>query len=523
MPEKIRGVIPRKIKGFRDITPAMNRRRWQVINAAARVYKAYGFEHWDTPVMEYAECIGKYVPDEESMNPSEREGIYTFVNPEQEPVFYNDWTIAKDGEKTIMDRFPLVLRYDLTAPLARVYAESLWTEKLKGAVKTEKSPLFRRYQYGPLYRFEAKLDPGRYREFWQLDFDSVGTADITADAEIPMILADAMEAIGMKRGAYVIKANNRKIVQGFLHGLDIRDEAAAQNILRIIDKLDKIGLDGVRGELGKGREDEFSKAFIPGLNLTAGTVGRIIEFFKSYTSAGLRSETLASLRANAGGNELLQAGIDELAAIDAILVGSGFDETRVRFDPTLIRGMSYYTGPVFEVASLQTYTDAKGNERNIGSIGGGGRYDGLVERLLGIKVPATGASIGIDRLCELLELLEQNDAPADGPVFICMFDSALMREYQTIAAELRSAGIPAEVYYGMQKGLNKQLAYADKKGCSIAILLGSDEAAKGIVSMKNLKLGREIAADVTDKAEWTKRVQSEVRREDVVEAVRRIL
>ena len=173
--------------------------------------------------------------------------------------------------------------------------------------------------------------------------------------------------------------------------------------------------------------------------------------------------------------------------------------------------------------SLLYYIDVKRRKRSIGSVGGGGRYDGLVERLLGVKVPATGASIGIDRLCELLDLVEQNASSAEGPVFICMFDSTLMPEYQKIAAELRNAGIAAEIYYGMQRGLNKQLAYADKKGCSIAILLGSDEAAKGIISMKNLKLGREIAAEVTDKVEWNRRVQREVRREELVETVRKLL
>ena len=307
MTEKKRGVIPRKIKGFRDITPAMNRRRWQVINAAARVYQSYGFEHRDTPVMEYAECIGKYLPGEDA-GATIPEGLYSFVNPETEPVYYDDWSIAMEGENTIMDRFPLALRYDLTAPLARMYAEMLWSEKVNGAVKTDKSPLFRRYQVGrPLYRFEAKLDPGRFREFWQLDFDTVGTADLTADSENVMILADAMEAIGMKRGTYVVKANNRKIMQGFLDGLDVRDDAYAQNILRVIDKLDKIGLDGVRGELCKGREDEVSKAFVPGLNLPDETANRIVDFFKSFAGVTLRRDVLNGLKHAAGNSEWLQS------------------------------------------------------------------------------------------------------------------------------------------------------------------------------------------------------------------------
>lgn len=520
---KKRGIIPRKIKGFRDIDPGLNQLRWQVINAASKVYKSYGFEQWDTPILEYAEAIGKYMPGEGLADGTLSDGIYSFRNYDEEPVYYEDGTVAMDGEKAVMDQYPLAMRYDLTAPLARVYSENLWTEKLKGAVKTEKSPLFRRFQFGPVFRYEAKLDPGRFREFWQLDFDSVGTGDITTDAEVAMILSDAMEAIGLKRTTYIVKVNNRKVLKGFLKNLGIENETDEQNILRVIDKLDKIGLDGVEAELGKGRTDATSGAEIGGLNLEPKTIQPIVSFFKEFANARTRKEVLESIGGNIGENTISLEGIAELTAIDSVLTSMGYDEARIIFDPTLIRGMAYYTGPVFEVESRQTYTDEKGRERRVGAICGGGRYDDLVAQLLGIRVPATGASIGVDRLCELLMLTKQASAQADGPVFICMFDNQLMNEYQNMARDLREAGIATEIYYGYQKGLNKQLSYADQKNCPLAILLGGDEHAKGVVSIKNLKLGKEISGEVTDKAEWTKRVQTEVKREDLVATIKLLL
>jgi histidyl-tRNA synthetase len=481
---KKRGIIPRKIKGFRDIDPGLNQLRWQVINAASKVYKSYGFEQWDTPVLEYAECIGKYMPGEGLADGTLSDGIYSFRNYDVEPVFYEDGSVAMDGEKTVMDQYPLAMRYDLTAPLARVYSENLWTEKLKGTVKTEKSPLFRRYQFGPVFRYEAKLDPGT---------------------------------------TYIVKVNNRKVLKGFLKNLGVEDETSEQNILRVIDKLDKIGIEGVEKELGKGRTDAVSGAFIGGLNLDSDKTQQIVTFFKKFATARTRKEVLESIGGNIGDNNTSQEGIAELTAIDSVLSSMGYDEDRVFFDPTLIRGMAYYTGPVFEVESRQSYLDEKGRERRVGAICGGGRYDDLVAQMLGIRVPATGASIGVDRLCELLMLTNQASAKADGPVFICLFDQQLMNEYQNMARELRDAGIATEIYYGYQKGLNKQLSYADQKNCPLAILLGGDEHAKGVVSIKNLKLGKEISGEVTDKAEWTKRVQTEVKREDLVATIKALL
>jgi len=516
----MRGIVPKKIKGFRDIDATLSQLKWQIINSASKIYKKYGYEHWDTPVLEYADCLGKYLPDSNEV----AEGVYSFKNPEIEPVYSSKGDELRDeNNNVIMENHFLTMRYDLTAPLARVYAESLWMLHIRGQVEAGKTPLFRRYQFGPVYRFEAKLDPGRFREFWQLDFDTVGTEDVSADAENCMILSDALEAVGLKRGTYIVKVNNRKILKGLLNNYGISDENQEQAIMRIVDKIDKIGKKGVELELGNGRTDEQSGAKIEGLGLKNEFVEKIIEFLSDFEIKASRKKILGKLISKVSDNKIYNEGIEELKKIDSILENLGFDENRVIFDPTLIRGMGYYTGPIFEVESLQSYSDEKGRERKVGSICGGGRYDGLVEKLIGLKVPATGASIGVDRLAELLTLTNQVSDLADGPVLITVFDENLMSEYQKIAYNLRQNNIDTEIYYGSKKGLKHQLAYADKKNCPIAILLGEDEMKKGVVSVRNLKLGKQLASQITDKNEWKQRVQAEVKIEEVAEEIKKLL
>jgi len=504
-----RGTIPRKIKGFRDIDADQGELRRHIIEAAARVYRSYGFEHWDTPVLEYADALGKYMPDEDTVD----KGVYAFRNPEEEPILNPDGHEIRDAEgRAYMEHAPLAMRYDLTAPLARVYAERLWLDVKRGQVAEGRPPLFRRFQYGPVFRYELKLLPGRYREFWQIDFDTVGTDDLAADAEACMILSDALEAIGLKRSTYVLRVNNRKVLKGFLASVGIGTEEQEGAVLRVIDKLDKIGWDDMGLELGPGRTDS-SGAEIPGLHLDAPVSAKIIDFLKIATGASSRSEVLERLASAAGDNELAQEGLAELRKMDQLWTALGFDEQRIIFDPTLMRGMAYYTGPVFEAESLLTYKDEKGKERKVGSICGGGRYDGLVEKLLGMKVPATGASIGVDRLAELLRMVDPGGVKAQGPVFIAYFDDVLQTEYYRIARELRQAGIEAEVYCGAYKGfkkMKKQMAYADAKNCPLVILIGGDEAAKGVASVKNLKLGKALAESISDKKEWIEKVQQEV-------------
>lgn len=517
-----RGIIPKKIKGFRDIDPSLNQLKWTIVDGARAVYKAYGFEHWDTPVIEYADSLGKYMPAEGTSSDGQvDEGVYSFRNPEKEPVYDEAGNELKDKEnfdKVIYENHFVALRYDLTAPLARLYAEQLWQDKLKNLLKTGKTPLFRRYQFGPVFRFETKVESGRFREFWQLDFDSVGTSDVSADAEVCMVLSDALETIGLKRETYIVKVNNRKVLKGFLNSLGVADEDLEKNILRVIDKLDKIGFEGMQLELGKGRTDS-SGAEVAGLGLSSDLIQGVASFFKKFENLDSRKNVLNQLNAFTDPNDVFSEGVAELEKIDTVLSALGYDELRVVFDPTLVRGMSYYTGPVFEVESKQTYLDDKGNEKRVGSICGGGRYDDLVEKLLGIKVPATGASIGVDRLAELLQLTKQAPKQIAGPVLIVVFDDYLMPEYQKMARELREAKIDAEVYYGSQRGLNKQLAYADKKNCPIAILLGENELEKGVVTIRDLNMGKEIASDFADKKEWMKKAQFEVTRKDLVKKV----
>ncbi len=512
---KTRGNIPRKIKGFRDSDPSLSSLKQQIITNAAKVYQSYGFEHWDTPVLEYADCLGKYMPDEDTVD----KGVYSFKNPEIEPVLATNGTeIQDEWGQVLMENHFLSLRYDLTAPLARVYAERLWKDYIKGQLHEGKTPLFRRYQYGPVYRYEIKVEPGRYREFWQIDFDTVGSSEVAADAEAAIILMEALEAVGMPRDTFSIKVNNRKMLKGFLQSIGVNEEEQEQAILRVVDKYDKIGKEAVIQELGPGRE-ERSGAKIKGLRLDNEIISNIADFLDHFGKIGSRQEILTSLDTQLGGNELAREGFQELVRMDEMLQKLGYNSANIQFDPTLIRGMAYYTGPVFEAVSNLKFKDKKGQKRKVGAICGGGRYDGLVEKLLGMKVPATGASIGVDRLAAILPYANAAKAAADGPVFVVLFDDEMMSEYQLIAQRLRSAGIPTEVFYGTRKALKKQLSYADKKNCRIAILLGSNEFEKGVVTVRNLKLGKSLANEITDKTEWRNRVQKEVPNDQLVEYV----
>lgn len=516
----MRGIVPQKVKGFRDITPEQNLLRQFIIDKATEVYRRFGFSRYDTPIMEYAECLGKYLPDADTV----AQGVYSFKNPEEEPVFDTNGREMRDAEnRVIMENHFVALRYDLTAPLARVYAESLWQQHLRGEIQG-KTNLFRRYQYGPVFRFEAKLDPGRFREFWQMDFDTVGAEDVSADAENCMILSQALENIGLKRGTYLIKINNRKIVNGLLAFTGITDKEQEMAVMRVIDKLDKIGIDAVAKELGKGRVDETSGAEIPGLNIEKKYVDIIIQFIKDFETRGTRAEVLAKLKAKpAFENDTYKEGVDELEKIDTILAQLGYNEEVAILDPGMVRGLGYYTGPIYEVESLQTYKDEKGRERRVGSICGGGRYDGLVENLLGVKVPATGASIGVDRLAELLTLTNQAQINNDGPVIIIAFDDSLMPLYQKTAMQLRSAGIDTEIYYGAKRGLKHQMAYADRNNSPLAVIIGSNEAEKGVATIKNLRLGKQLAESIADKNEWKNKVQQEVAIEKIAEEIKKIL
>ncbi len=513
-----RKIIPRKIKGFRDISPELNDVRLHILDKASEVYQKYGYEHWETPILEYAECIGKYLPDEDAV----AEGIYSFPNPEKEPLTDEKGKPLRDKNNQVHYlHFPIALRYDLTAPLARVYAESLWQKYLQKNLNEKNVPLFRRFQYGPVFRFEKKLDPGRFREFWQIDFDTVGTNSLYADAESCMILADALENIGLKQEEYLVKLNNRKLLKGFLTFIGatklslnkLSREHPEQAILRVLDKTDKIGIQGVLAELGEGRKDS-SGAFIQGLKIPQNILSRIADFLYAFENNTSRGKTLEKLQNLNISDPVFEEGLNELVEISDILEKLNYSDKQITLAPTLVRGMGYYTGAIFEVVYLDEFKDEKGNLREVGSIAGGGRYDGLVENLLGIKAPAVGASIGVDRLAELLRKKELQKKSLK--VLIINFDNSLMLLYQQIAKELRAAGIITEIYYGINTKLKKQMLYADQKNFDYAILIGENEKNKGVATVKNLKAGKELK-NIKDKDAWKKQVQTEVALEKLTE------
>ena len=479
-------------RGFLDIGGARLAQRDWLIGKLAEVYARYGFERLSTPIVEYADALGKFLPDKDRPH----DGVFFF----------------RDGEDD--DKAPwLVLRYDLTAPLARYVAENINRIALP----------YRRFQSGPVFRNE-KPGPGRFREFIQFDADTVGTASMAADAEFCMLVSDSLNAVGLKDGEHVVKVNNRKILNGVLELIGIpADETGEEQrgtVLRAMDKLDRLGPEGVALLLGKGRKDE-SGDFTPGAGLERGGIDRVLAFLSA--GGGTRGSVCASLSNLVGGSQTGEEGVAELAQMDAVLTAAGFGDSRVAIDPSVVRGLAYYTGPVFEAQLTFETIDEEGRPVRFGSVGGGGRYDGLVERFLGRKVPATGVSIGVSRLADVLEargIVPQGVGRA--PVVVLVLDKTALPGYQAMVAELRNAGIAAELYLG-ESGMRAQLKYADRRRAPIAIIEGSDERAKGEVTIRDLALGAQGAADAKTREDWTARAQKAVKRADMLNAVREIL
>jgi histidyl-tRNA synthetase len=365
---------------------------------------------------------------------------------------------------------------------------------------------YRSYRYGWVFRNE-KPGPGRYRQFMQFDADTVGAASMAADAEMCMLAADTMEALGIPRGQYVVKVNNRKILDGAMDALQIPAEKRLTT-MRAIDKLDRLGVDGVRMLLGKGRKDE-SGDFTKGAELADPQIEGIVAIISGKVSAGPAT-----------------AGDQELSEIAALFAAAGYSD-RVRIDKTVVRGLEYYTGPVYEVELTFEIKDEKGRPVRFGSVGGGGRYDGLVSRFRGEPVPATGFSIGVSRLQAALTALGKISAkPEPGPVVVTIFDRDRISDYQKMAATLRNAGIRAELYLGNPKNnLGAQLKYADKRGSPCAIIQGGDEKARGEVQIKDLILGAALA-DTKDRDEYLKKqaeAQFAVKEDALVDAVRKLI
>ncbi|MEX0404582.1 histidine--tRNA ligase [Aquibium sp. LZ166] len=478
-------------RGFVDRQAADIRAVEEMCAKIRAVYELYGFEPVEQPMIEYTDALGKFLPDQDRPN----EGVFSFQDDDEQ------W---------------LSLRYDLTAPLARYVAENF--EKL--------SKPFRSYRQGWVFRNE-KPGPGRFRQFMQFDADTVGTPGVAADAEMAMMMADVMEALGIPRGDYVIRVNNRKVLDGVLEAIDLGGEENAGRrltVLRAIDKLDKFGPEGVRLLLGAGREDE-SGDFTKGAGLDEEQIEAIVRYVSAdpqQPESGLLTGPLPI-----ADSELRREGTMELVEIGKLCRAAGYGEDRIKIDQSVVRGLEYYTGPVYEAELLAEIPNEDGQIVRFGSVGGGGRYDGLVSRFRGEPVPATGFSIGVSRLMTALKNLGKlQTAEIPGPVVVLVMDrdTESLGRYQKMVGDLRTAGIRAEMYLG-GSGMKPQMKYADRRGAPCVVIQGGDELAKGVVQVKDLVEGARLAEQITDNAEWRegRPAQVEVAESELVATVRGII
>jgi histidyl-tRNA synthetase len=490
-PQKLRARLPR---GLADRGPAEIAATRAMVEKIREVFERYGFEPVETPAMEYTDALGKFLPDQDRPN----EGVFSFQDDDEQ------W---------------ISLRYDLTAPLARYVAENF---------DSLPKP-YRSYRAGYVYRNE-KPGPGRFRQFMQFDADTVGSASPAADAEMCMMAADTMEALGIERGQYVVKVNNRKILDGVMESIGLGDDSARKlTVLRAIDKLDRLGEEGVRLLLTTGRKDE-SGDFTKGAALDDVAAAYILSVvtFSPLVKSG-PSATVDSWNKRLEENEA-QQGLRELDEISSLVKAAGYEQDRIRIDPSVVRGLEYYTGPVYEVELLLETKDEKGRPVRFGSVGGGGRYDGLVSRFRGESVPATGFSIGVSRLQAALTLLGKLDTtPEFGPVVVTVFDKDRIADYQKMVAALRGENIRAELYLGNPKNMGNQLKYADRRHSPCVIIQGSDEKddpAGPQVVLKDLIVGAELAKLEKDRDEYLQKqgeAQTKVPEASLVDEVRKIL
>ncbi len=456
------------------------------------IYRAYGFDPLETSAIETVEALGKFLPDVDRPN----EGVFAWQDEDEA------W---------------MALRYDLTAPLARVYAQ----------FRNDLPSPYRRYAVGPVWRNE-KAGPGRFRQFYQCDADTVGTPTMAADAEICAMLSDTLESVGIARGDYIVRVNNRKVLNGVMQVAGIFDpdnpekfDAERGIVLRAIDKLDRLGPQGVRALLGEGRKDD-SGDFTGGAGLADEQAEIVMGFMDAKRKTG--AATCARLRELVVGSDIGLAGVQELETIAELTDAQGYGPDRLVIDPSVVRGLGYYTGPVYEAELTFEIFDDKGRKRQFGSVAGGGRYDDLVKRFTGQEVPATGISIGVDRLLAALREKGRLDNSSTGPVVITVMDRDRMADYQTMVAELRNAGIRAEVYLGNPKNFGNQLKYADARNSPVAVIEGGNEKDAGVVQIKDLALGKVLAAGITTNEEWKSQpAQMEIKRSDLVSEVKKMI
>lgn len=486
--EKMKARLPR---GFVDREPHDLRAADKMLAIIREVYERYGFDPIETPLVEYTDALGKFLPDQDRPN----EGVFSLQDDDEQ------W---------------LSLRYDLTAPLARHVAENFNEIQLP----------FRTYRHGWVFRNE-KPGPGRFRQFMQFDADTVGAPGVSADAEMCMMAADTLERLGIQRGDYMIRVNNRKVLDGVLEAIGLAgDENAARrlNVLRAIDKLDKFGSEGVKLLLGAGRRDE-SGDFTKGAGLDEAAIAKVLDFTAAGADDG--QQTIANLRVVVEGNTRGMEGVEELAQMQLLFDAGGY-KGRVKIDPSVVRGLEYYTGPVYEAELQFDVTNEKGEKVVFGSVGGGGRYDGLVSRFRGQPVPATGFSIGVSRLMTALKnlgKLGQEEALAPVVVTVMDGDAQSLGRYQKFTQDLRDAGIRAEMYQGNWKKFGNQLKYADRRNAPLAIIQGGDESANGEVQIKDLIEGKRLSGEIESNEEWraSRPAQIVVKEADLVTEVKRIL
>jgi len=491
-PDKTNKLKARLPRGFADRGGAEIAATRRMLDKIRAVYERYGFEPLETPAIEYTDALGKFLPDQDRPN----EGVFSFQDDDEQ------W---------------LSLRYDLTAPLARYVAENF---------DALPKP-YRSYREGFVFRNE-KPGPGRFRQFMQFDADTVGSAAMAADAEMCMMAADTMEALGIPRGSYVVKVNNRKVLDGVLEAIKLGgavNSAKRLMVLRAIDKYDRLGRDSVEQLLGRGRKDE-SGDFTHGAGLDTQQIAAVLNYIEFQLAdeidlEGVFDDWRRIVSSSIAGTK----GVTELEEVAFLCHSAGYGPTRISFDSSVVRGLEYYTGPVYEVDLTFPIESEDGKPIRFGSVGGGGRYDGLIERFRGEPVPATGFSIGVSRLMAALQHLGKIESKAEpGPVVVTVFDRERIADYQKMVATLRNAGIRAELYLGSGK-MGPQLKYADKRGAPCVVIQGGDEKAKGEVQIKDLIEGAKAAAAIASNQEWreSRPAQFAVPEDKLVDAVREVL
>ena len=479
-------------KGFRDYFHFFSKKRSSLIKEICEVFELYGFENLETPAIENLDALGKYLPDIDRPN----QGVFSWKDEE------SNW---------------LALRYDLTAPLARAYAQ--YSNEL---------PLpYRRYSWGPVWRNE-KPGPGRYRQFYQCDADTVGTHSVVSDAEMCIMLSTIIEKIGFKKDEYILNLNNRKILNGILETAGIGNindnyinSTQSDMVLRSIDKIDRLGLQGVKDLLGAGRKDE-SGDFTTGANLNEEQINHIIQFISMKNDTNYN--TLKHIETLVGNSTVGKQGINELQQILELSEAAGFLEDRIRVNPGIVRGLGYYTGPVFEAELIEKIHNEDDTFTEIGSVAGGGRYDGLVKRFTGKVIPATGFSLGVDRLLYAFNQIKSKEKNYEvGPVIVTIMEKDKFKDYQQIVNDLRNAGIKSELYLGNPKDLGRQLKYADKRRSRFALIMGSEELKKDVIQIKDLELGSKISSQIKTHEEWKDQpAQVEIKKDELIEYIMKL-